>query len=373
MKNVFIIAGESSGDLHGAELVEAAKQIDPEVRFSGIGGPRLAAAGAEIFVDLTEHAAVGFVEVFRGLGKFLSAYRLIQRKMREHRPDAIVLIDYPEFNLRVARKAKAMGVRVIYYVSPQIWAWRRGRVRHIEKYVDRMLTIFPFEADFYAQHGVEADFVGHPLVDKLKDVPGRDDARRRFGLDDARQVVTLLPGSRRKEIERLLPLMLGAAGLLRAGRPGLQFMIGAAPGFEGMIRSMTGDTGIKVVEGDTHAAMAASDLLLIASGTATAEAMILNVPMVMTYRLSTLTRLALGWMLKVDRYAMPNIIAGKMIIPELVQADATASNLYREANTLLEPANLATMRADLAEATAKLGGGGASARAAQKVIEIIQG
>ena len=207
----------------------------------------------------------------------------------------------------------------------------------------------------------------------MKDVPGRERAREQLGLDRDRPVVGLLPGSRSKEIDRLLPIMLDTAEHLRADRPDLQFVVGAAPGFEGKVRSVAGDADVRIAENATHTAMAASDLLLIASGTATVEAMILNVPMVVTYRVSLFTYLAFAWLMKVDKFAMPNIIAGKEIIPELLQWNATAENLYREASARLAPEQLETTRGDLAAATAKLGGGGASLQAARRVIETIQG
>ena len=371
MKDVFIIAGESSGDMHGAALVQQVLRLDPDVRFRGIGGPKLAAAGAELFLDITEHAAVGVMEALYSARQLIGAYRMICRRLKEDRPDAIVLIDFPDFNLRVARHARRLGVKVIYYISPQIWAWRTGRVRQIERTVDHMLVIFPFEVGFYATHGVRAEFVGHPLIDRLAGVPARQEARQALGLDAGATVIGLLPGSRCKEIEALLPMMLDAAGRLRAERPELCFILGAAPGREDLIRSMAGSHGVQIVEDNTHAAMSASDAVMIASGTATVEAMILNVPMVVTYRVSLGTYLAFAWLMKVSRFAMPNIIAGREIVPELMQWDATAENLHRTAAAMLAPDRLEQARADLAGATAKLGGGGASEKAARSVVRAL--
>lgn len=373
MKNVFVIAGESSGDMHGAGLVEEVRRIDPTIRFRGLGGPKLAGAGAELLADITQHAAVGVMEALRNARHLVSAYYLVSRKLREERPDAIVLIDFPDFNLRIARKARRLGIRVVYYISPQVWAWRTGRVRQIARRVDRMLVILPFEVDFYAKRGIQAEFVGHPLVDRLAKRPGRAAARERLGLDPNGLVIGLLPGSRKKEIDRLLPIMLRAAERLRADRPGTRFIIGAAPGHEPLIRQIAAGHDVQVVDNDTYAAMAASDLVLIASGTATVEAMILNVPMVVTYRVSLGTYIASAWMMKLDRFAMPNIIAGRPIVPELMQWQATAEKLYREASALLAEGRLEQMRIDLAAAAAKLGGGGASARAAEKLVEELGG
>ena len=391
MKEVFIIAGESSGDMHGAALVEEVGRIDPEIRFRGIGGPKLAAAGAELFLDITEHAAVGLMETLMGAKQLLGAYRLICRKLRDERPDAIVLIDFPDFNLRVARHAHKLGVRVIYYISPQIWAWRSGRVRQIERNVDQMLVIFPFEVDFYSKHGVKAEFVGHPLIDMLSNVPDKHEARELLELDPDASILGLLPGSRRKEIETLLPMMLDAATRLRADRPELKIVLGAAPGFEPLIREIVGEVlgrlsgqpvdpqpggaapHVRIIEGNSHAAMAASDLVLIASGTATVEAMILNVPMVVTYRVALGTYLAFAWLLKVSRFAMPNIVAGRTIVPELMQWQANADNLHDEATRMLDAERLARAHADLAAATAKLGSGGASAAAAKRVVAAFDG
>jgi len=314
MKRLLIVAGESSGDLHGSALTRALLQRQPNLQITAVGGPLMQEAGAELITDLTAHAVVGLVEGIRSVSKVYAAYRRVARLLRSERPDAVVLIDYPEFNLRLARRAGKLGIPVIYYISPQVWAWRRWRVKTIEKYVDKMLVIFPFEEDFYREHGVEVEFVGHPLVEMLRDVPDRQTARRDLGLAQDELVVGLLPGSRRKEVEAIHPIITRSAEMLRDGlsRP-VTFLCAKAPSLGDDLPekyASSKDLNIRVVSNDTYRVMRGSDLILVASGTATVEAMILGIPMIVVYAGSALTWVLSTHLIKVERYAMVNIIAG---------------------------------------------------------------
>jgi len=354
-RHIFISAGESSGDVHGAALVRAILRHQPETRISALGGPLMREAGAELVADLTGHAVVGLVEGIRHVGQIWPVFRLVVKCLAADRPDAVVLIDYPEFNLRLARRARKLGIPVIYYISPQLWAWRQWRVKILEKYVDKVLVIFPFEEEFYRRHGVVAEFVGHPLVDELAGVPDRAASRRALSLPCDATVIGLLPGSRRKEIEANFPIMLRAAHAIRAelGRPVI-FLVAKAPSIDvHLLQDAVSRLRLdaKIISDDTYRAVRSSDLLLIASGTATVEAMILGTPMVVVYRVSTLTWVLFIKLMRVAHYAMVNIIAGREIVPECIQWKASPELIAREALDILRAGRAARMTRDLAETT----------------------
>ena len=377
MKSVFIVAGESSGDLQGSLLVDALRRLEPGIRIEAVGGPLMRQAGAEVEADLTGHAVIGIFESIRSVSRVYSVYRGVVRHLRERRPDAVVLIDYPEFNLRLARTARKLGIPVVYYISPQLWAWRQWRVRSIRKNVDRMLVVFPFEVEFYRGHGVQAEFVGHPLVETLAAVPDRETSRRDLGLGSDRLVLGLLPGSRTREVEQIFPLMLRASDIIRKrlDKP-VTLLCAKAPslddGLPGRFIAASG-LHVTVVSNNTYRVIRSSDLLLTASGTATVEAMILGAPMVVVYRVSLLTWALFSWMIKVPRYAMVNIIAGREIVPECMQRGSSPEAIARAALAMLEPARLRQAQADLSEATSRLGGasGGPARKAAERILETI--
>jgi len=361
MAKLLIVAGESSGDLHGAALTQALLAHNPALRISAVGGPLMQQAGAELLADLTGHAVVGLFEGFRNLSRIYSTFRRMVRHLRTERPDAVVLIDFPEFNLRLARKASKLGVPVVYYISPQVWAWRQWRTKAVERYVDKMLVIFPFEKEFYRRRGVgNVEFVGHPLLDTLNDVPDRASARADLGLKEDETVIGLLPGSRKKEFESIFPLLARAARIIKGGlgRP-VTFLCAKAPS---LADSLTGrhlavaeaDPGIRLVSDNTYRVMRSSDLLLTASGTATVEAMVLGTPMIVVYRVSSLTYLLFIRLMKVSRYAMVNIIANEEIVPEFIQRQATPEGIAREALSMLQGGRLQQVRANLARAAALL-------------------
>jgi len=358
MSNVFMVAGESSGDLHGAAVAKALLQSKPSVTITGIGGPKMAEAGVTLTDDVTSHAAVGLFEAVNSVRHIYDIYTKTVRLLEADKPDVLLLIDYPEFNLRLARRAKKLGIRVIYYIGPQVWAWRRYRVRIIEKYVDKMLVIFPFEEDFYRKHGVEVEFVGHPLVKELKNVPGRQESREALGIDEHRKVIALLPGSRRKEVEAIMPALAAAARLIRqkTDEPPT-FLCAKAPAIDAaMIQRHTGglDAAFRIVPDDTYRVIRAADAAIVASGTATVETMILGTPMIVVYVMANLTYILRPIILHVPHIAMVNIIAGEEAVPELVQWNAKPEKIAQHALRLLQPENNREMRERLAQIAAML-------------------
>ena len=326
MSRIFISAGEASGDLHGAALVRALRNRQPEIQIDALGGPLMRQAGATLVDDITAHAVVGLIEGIRSAARIYGTFRAVVETLRRQRPDGVVLIDFPEFNLRLAKHAKRLGIPVIYYISPQVWAWRRWRVNTIRRHVDRMLVIFPFEVEFYREHGVQAEFVGHPLVGALADVPEKTACRAALGVPAGAAVIGLLPGSRRKEVEAILPIIAQAGRLIRngLGRP-VHFLLARAGSVgDQPVRRILDQHGLdaQIVSGDTCRVMRACDLLLVASGTATVEAMIIGTPMAVVYRVSPVTYALFIHLMRVAHYAMVNIIAGRRIVPEFIQAQA---------------------------------------------------
>jgi len=373
-----VSAGEASGDLHGATICRALRILDPHVRVLGMGGARMAAAGAEILVDPTAHAGVGTSEVIGRIPSLFRAYRLLVRSLRKERPDALVVIDFPEFNLRLARQARRARVPVVYFMPPQLWAWRSGRIRQMASRVTQVLAAFPFERDLYENARIPVEFVGHPLLDVVPLSLGRDEARQRLGVENKRVVIGLLPGSRREEVEHLLPPMLEAAARL-AGSDGRRcFVIGLAPtvsrnsiaGFLGRAAA-AGGPPVEVVEDLTHEVMAAADVLLIASGTATLEAALLGAPMVVCYRVSRLTEMVGRLLTRIPWISLPNIVARRTAVPEILQAEVTGTRLAAEAERLLDdPVAATAQRAAFKDLRERLGQPGVGERAARVILRI---
>ena len=371
---IFLSAGEASGDLHGGTLCRALRALEPGVRLAGMGGGRMAAEGMEVIVDPTAHAAVGTSEALGRIPGLYRAYREMGRRLHDERPRALVLIDFPEFNLRLARRARRAGVPVVYFVPPQLWAWRPGRVRQMARRVSQVLAVFPFETSLYERHHVPVEFVGHPLLDVLPLDLTRDEARRRIQADPGHSLIGLLPGSRREEIERLLPPMLDAARRLAAVDGRRRFALGLAPTVErervvAHVRAVDGPP-IELVSGHTHELMVAADVLLVASGTATLEAALLGTPMVLCYRVSRTTELIARRLTRVEWIGLPNLVAGRMVVPELIQAEVTGERLAAEASRLLneDPVAATAQRAAFKELRARLGEPGVGARAAAAVL-----
>jgi lipid-A-disaccharide synthase len=372
--DVLLVAGEASGDMHGADLVAALRARVPSVRVRGIGGARLRAAGMETVIDATEVATMGLVEARERLGAVWRAYRTMRRIVREERPDLLILIDFAEFNLALAGVAHRRGVKVLYYISPQVWAWRRGRVRKIARRVDRLAMVFPFEAAVYEGTGVRADFVGHPLLDRVG--PSRDRAATlaAHGLDPAKRLVALLPGSRSKEMHLLLPVLAAAAARLVA-RGDCQCALALADTLSeaDVAVSMHGrELPATIVRGDTYDLVHASDVVLVASGTATLETALLERPMVIVYRVAPLTYALARRLVSVPFIGMPNLIAGRAVVPELIQDEVTPERVAAEAARFLDdPAHAAATRAALGELRHALGDGGAATRAAAIAAEML--
>lgn len=374
-QRVLMVAGEASGDLHGADLLAALRLRAPDLEVFGIGGDRLRQAGMQTVVDAEEVATVGLTMAAGRLRSLARAYRELGRRLREEPPDLCVLIDFPEFNLRLARIAKRARVPVLYYIGPQVWAWRRGRVRKMARRVDRLAVVFPFEAELYARQLPGVEFVGHPLLDRVCVTRAREDTLRAHGLDPARRTVLLLPGSRRSEIDHLLPRLLAAVKLL--GRSGsYQFALALAhtlPRTEVDAHLRRLGIDLPIIEGDTYNLIAAADLALVTSGTATLECALLECPMVIVYRLAALSYALARLLVRGVRYVgMPNIVAGHEVVPELLQGQVTGPRIAAAATSILEnPTRHATITEDLRQVRGRLGSGGAAGRAAAIALEML--
>ncbi|HEX5873501.1 MAG TPA: lipid-A-disaccharide synthase [Pyrinomonadaceae bacterium] len=374
--NLMIVAGEPSGDAHAAALVRALRER-ADVNCFGATGPLMRDAGVETIVNTDELAIMGIVEVGRVFTKFLRAFRQLKAAAIERSPDAVILVDWPEFNLRLASSLHRRGLKVIYYISPQLWAWRPGRINKIKEDVDLLLTILPFEVDWYRERGVNhVEFVGHPLSGEVKPRYGREEFCRRNDLDPSRPIVSFLPGSRRKELERILPPMLDAIEELETARPEIQPIVVVAPIKvieEGLEIMLLHDFGlIKVIERQTREALAASDAAAIASGTATLEATLLETPMVVVYKESKTNWNTLGRLIKVEHFGLVNLVAREEIAKELMQDQFTGKNLARELLKLLDPETNRAAREKLRQVSHALGEPGASERAAQLILSFIQ-
>jgi lipid-A-disaccharide synthase len=363
-----IVAGEASGDLHASEVVRELKKSDPGLKTFGIGGDLLAREGMTLLHHASEMGIVGLFNVLRHLPMFRRVFNELIETIAAERPDVVLLVDYPDFNLRVARRCKEMGLRVIYYISPQLWAWRKGRVHHIAKYVDRMVVIFPFEEDFYRKHGVPVTYVGHPLVEQLAGVrrPARKPDRLR---------IALLPGSRRMEVETLLPPMLEAVELLRRERTVEPYVIQAPTIEHDELETIMAATGVTVpiLPHDRGEGVAAADVALSSSGTATLESAILGTPVVVMYRLSRATYALAKRLVNLPHFSLVNIVAGAEVVPELIQDDVNAERIAAEVRKLVEPGHYARVTEQLAAVRAKLGEPGASRRVAAEILKMGRG
>ena len=375
IKKVLMVTGEASGDLHGSHLVKHLKRLDPSLRIYGIGGEELRKAGMEILFHAQELSVVGIVEVCARLPQIVKAFQTLKREIVSSPPDLLILIDYPDFNMRIAAVARKHGVPVLYYISPQIWAWRQNRVKKIARLVDQMAVVFPFEAPFYEQHGVPVQFVGHPLMDREVPVMDTQELLQRFAMKSQWPIVGLLPGSRKSEIDRLLPVMLGAAVLIQKEFPEAQFIIPVAPGIREediKERVMRHGLAVTLVKDQLHQALHICHLVLVASGTATLETALMKKPMIIMYRIALLTYLVGRLMIKVPTIGLANIVAGRKIVPELIQGDASPQRIFQEAVLLLkDPQRMTAMEQELARVGELLGSAGASERVAGIAYDMI--
>ncbi len=372
---VLVSCGEPSGDLYAGDLVRHLRERVGPLDVFGLGGDRLEEAGGRLVAHVRDLAVVGLLEVLKHLRRLRAVFRSVLDEVERGRPAVAVLVDYAEFNLRLARELKGRGVPVVYYVSPQVWAWRRGRTRAIRERVARMVVIFPFEEPLYREAGVPVTFVGHPLVDLARPAEDRPAFLASQGLDPARPVLAVLPGSRPQEVAHNLPPIAGALRLLRERRAGLQLALAVAPSLDPQLldRDLEG-LPVTRVAGRTHALLSAAAAGIVASGTATVEAALMDLPSVVVYRLSPLTY-ALGRpFVRVPHYAMANLIAGREVLKELIQKDFRPEAVAREVVSLLEdPVRRGYVREGLAQVRARLGPPGASERAAAIVEEVLGG
>ncbi|OLC12025.1 MAG: lipid-A-disaccharide synthase [Candidatus Rokubacteria bacterium 13_1_40CM_69_27] len=371
---IMLVAGEASGDLHGAALCRALKTQAPGAHLFGMGGSRMATAGMQLLADIGDTAIVGISEVVRRLPALRRTYRRLGSAILSERPAVLVLIDYPGMNLRLAATARAAGVPVVYFIPPQIWAWRPGRVKTIRRHVALVLAVFPFERALYRSAGVAAEFVGHPVLDALAAAPERSAARRELGVEEDTLLIGLLPGSRRQEIERMTPLMRDAAARIAAVHSRARFVLGLAPTVDrrAVEEHLDARPPIEVVADRTYAVMRAADLLLVTSGTATLEAALLGTPMVVCYRVSLLSELIGRLVVRVPWISLANIVLGRAVVPELYQRrDATADRVAREALALLDtPGALEAQRQAFGELSDRLGRPGVGERAARLVLAV---
>lgn len=338
LKKVVIVSGEQSGDILGAGLMRSLKRHFPDCEFSGIGGERMIAEGLVSYYPIERLSVMGFVEPLKRLPELLSIIKDLKSKFRSEPPDIFIGVDSPDFNIRLELAAKAQGIYSVHYVSPSVWAWRQGRVKKIAKAVDLMLALLPFEADFYKKHQVPVAFVGHPLADELPIEPDRCAARETLGLDQNIPVCALMPGSRKSEVDQLLPIFLESAQLLKQEYPSLIFVLPAATSerFKQIESDLGGFQGyVKLLDGASHEAMIASNCVVMASGTTTLEALLLKRPMVITYKWPRLTWEILKRLVKVPWVGLPNLLSQKQIVPELLQADARPENIAREVSEYL--------------------------------------
>ncbi len=373
-RRLLVSCGEPSGDLYAGELVRHLRERSETLDVFGLGGDRLRSQDARLIAHVNELAVIGLVEVLRHLRRLRAVFRAVLAEVDREPVALAVLVDYAGFNLRLARQLRRRGIPIVYYVSPQLWAWRRGRMRTVRDCVEHMIVIFPFEEAFYRDAGIRATFVGHPLVELVRPAPDPGAFLAAQGLDPKRPILAVLPGSRRQEIAYNLPPIAEALRILRAERPELQAALAVAPGLEPeRVQAALGGLPVAMVAGQAHALMGAAAAGIVASGTATVEAAILDLPSVVVYRLSPLSY-ALGRpFVHVPHYAMANLIVGRRVLAELIQADFRPAAVAQEVGRLLDDgAHRSAVKAGLAEARSRLGDPGASARAAEVVASYLR-
>jgi len=375
-KSVVIVAGEASADLHGSNLVKAMKRLNPGIFFWGIGGEKMEQAGVKILYSSSDMAVVGLTEVLTKLRTIFRASKKLKSILKNDHPDLLILIDFPDFNIHIARTAKRFKTPVLYYISPQVWAWRRGRVRKIARRVDRMAVILPFEKDYYNQEPMDVEYVGHPLLDECPRNVNKHKAVSKMGVDQAQPVLGLLPGSRKEEIRNLLPVMVDAAEIMRRHYTDLQCILPLAPGIEqAFVQAFTDNTSVpvKLFRGNIYEALSVCNVALVTSGTATLEVAIMGVPMVIVYKVSPVSYWIGRMVIKVPYIGLVNLVGGEKVVPELTQNEVKADRLALEAITLLADTELrVNMIRKLGLIKEKLGTGGASERTARIALEMIR-
>jgi len=378
-KKVIIIAGEPSADMHGESLSRALKKLDPSIRITGIGGPLMRKAGVETFADLTPYAVIGFIEVLKHFLVFQKAFNLTLDKIKQTRPDAVILIDYPGFNLRLAKMIKKTTpkVRVIYYISPQVWAWGKKRIKLIEKVVDKMLVVFKFEETLYRNFGVDVEFIGHPLLEKIKTISNKKSLLDELGCQEADKLLCLLPGSRNQEVKRILPVMLRAADGLIKKIPKVKFLLIKSENISrdliNKILEQYPQLEMKIIDNRPYDFINICSFAWVCSGTATLETAILEIPMAVIYKISFFTWLISKLLIKLPYIGLVNVVAGKKIVPELIQFQANAQNLISVSIDFFSrnPQEKQNIKQELHKVREKLGSDSASKNSALKILKLI--
>jgi len=372
---VMILAGEASGDAHAAEFVEALKREQPDIELSGMGGEAMRSSGVDVFFDSSIIAVVGLIEVLRHWGDIKAAMALVKQRLEQTRPDLLILVDYPEFNLKMARHARGLGIKVLFYISPQVWAWRPKRIHKIGRLIDHMAVIFKFERKYYEDAGIPVSFVGHPLVDKVDSEIEASAARERLGIDPSTRLVGLFPGSRQSEITRLLPLLLEVAQTMRERDPRIQFVLPVAStlDFDHLSR-LCADSGcdIRVSRDDIYQLIAACDAIASCSGTVTLEIALLNTPMCILYKMSWLSYQIMHRLITIPHIGLANIVANQAVVREFLQGAANPENVSRELFELLDnPTYREQVRRDLKKVRENLGQGDGAGNMARLVISLL--
>ncbi len=377
---VLLVTGEASGDMHGARLIHEIKKNNSEIEFFAVGGEHIKSEGAHLLFDCQRLAVVGLVEILAHISTILECFRVLKNFLRSQHPDLVILIDYPDFNLRLAKVAKKLGIKVLYYISPQIWAWRRNRIRFISRWVDKVLVIFPFEVPFYKNAGIDAEFVGHPLLDSIYPKISQESFKVKYGFKRGERVIALMPGSRKGEVSRILPVMLEGAKKVTEDNPGKwRFALILASTIDQsiidpIIKKYKDLFSISIIQGFTYEALKSAELAFVASGTATLEAAIIGTPMVVLYKLSWPTYLIGRVLIKVPAISLVNIVAEERIAPELIQRDATGQKLAIEAGRVLtDPEYRKNIEQGLYRVRKTLGKPGATNRAANEVVGFLTG
>ena len=365
---LFIIAGEPSGDLHGKNLLQEMQARHGDLELMGIGGDGLASLGVKLVRHIRETNFMGFVQVVRNLKTIRGIFKDVKKALLEFQPEAIILIDYPGFNLRIAKFCKEHGIKVLYYISPQVWAWKKSRVKKIQRDVDRMFVILPFEKEFYRKEGVEVDFVGHPLLDEIAEGHYRGKEIRKELLGEKEQLIALLPGSRKQEISRMLPKMLE----VQSDFPKARFVIAGAPSQEpAFYQELLGDESVPVLHAQTYDLLDAADYALVTSGTATLETALFEVPEVVCYAGSPLSVWLARRLIKVKFISLVNLIMDRELVRELIQQELNRENLRAELKKLMDPEHQVQLQSDYQALKAKLGNAGASARTAEGILAFL--
>ncbi|HEX9913135.1 MAG TPA: lipid-A-disaccharide synthase [candidate division Zixibacteria bacterium] len=374
-KNVLIVAGEASGDLHGAGLIRELKKINPDIEYSGIGGVKLKEEGMNLLFRIDKLAFMGFYEVIKNLGLIKELKKKLINHLNQYKPDLVILIDYPGFNLRFAKEVKKRKIPILYYISPQVWAWGKKRVNTIKKLVDRMVVFFPFEEKLYKDAGVKVDFIGHPLLDLVKPTLSKEDFRNELQIKENEILIGLLPGSRWQEIEKILPVMVHSGLVLKKRMKNLQIAIGLAPTIDkqkayDFLKKK--NFNIQLLEDLTYDLMSHSDLLLATSGTATLESAISCTPLIVLYKTSPLTYLLAKALVKIPHIGMVNIVAGKKIVPEFIQSQAKPEKIAQEMEKILKSKDeYKKIKIELNEVKTRLGEKGAYRRGARIVNQML--